>query len=69
MTHTERTAHASLKSHGRLTWAFLGAGLVSLAAVVSLGFAGHSEAATAAGLIGAAAWTAGGVSVTVNVRR
>ncbi|MDT9692745.1 hypothetical protein Q5762_31355 [Streptomyces sp. P9(2023)] len=44
-------------------------GVVSVIAVVVLGLTGHSEAATAAGVIGGAAFAFGGITVTVNIRR
>ncbi|MFC8495889.1 hypothetical protein ACFUJU_34855 [Streptomyces sp. NPDC057235] len=44
-------------------------GTASMLAVIGLGLTGHSEAATAAGVIGGAAFATGGISVTVNVRR
>lgn len=69
MTHMERTPEGSARGTKGLTWAFFGFGLVALVAVAALGFTGHPEAATAAGMIGAAAWAAGGLSITVTLRR
>ncbi|WP_432128919.1 hypothetical protein [Streptomyces sp. bgisy082] len=44
-------------------------GFVALVAVVALALTGHSEAAGPAATIGVAALTAGGFSITVNIRR
>ncbi|MFC9398088.1 hypothetical protein ACFTWS_33770 [Streptomyces sp. NPDC057027] len=44
-------------------------GFVALVAVVVLTLTGHSEAAGPAAAIGAAAFAAGGISVTVSIRR
>ncbi|MFE7581104.1 hypothetical protein ACFU5Y_06000 [Streptomyces gardneri] len=69
MTAIDRTAPASLKSQRHLTWGMIAVGLVSIAAVVVLGVTGNPEAATAAALVGAAVFTAGGITITINVRR
>ncbi|WP_457493397.1 hypothetical protein [Streptomyces sp. P5_D11] len=69
MTPLDRTATASFKSQRSLAWATIAVGLTSIAAVVFLGLTGHTAAATAAGAIGGAVFTASGISVTVNIRR
>ncbi|MFF8415216.1 hypothetical protein [Streptomyces omiyaensis] len=52
-----------------LTAVTVGAGVLATVSVVALGLLGHSEAATAAGVAGAAAFAAGGITVTVNFRK
>ncbi|MFF8619114.1 hypothetical protein [Streptomyces sp. NPDC015350] len=69
MTHIDRTAPARFKGSGLIAWMTVTTGLAAVFAVVGLGLAGHAEAATAAGVIGGAAFAAGGISVTVNIRR
>ncbi|MET7759267.1 hypothetical protein ABZT27_31905 [Streptomyces sp. NPDC005389] len=44
-------------------------GLLSIGSVIALGLTGRPEAVTAAGMIGGAAFAAGGITVTVNIRR
>lgn len=68
MTHIDRTASASRKSQRVIAWTSAATGIGAVAAVVCLGFTGHTEAAQAAGAIGAAV-AAGGITVTVNIRR
>ncbi|MGW2181227.1 hypothetical protein ACWCXX_24640 [Streptomyces sp. NPDC001732] len=69
MTHTDRTSRARFKGSGPAAWMTAAAGLAAMLAVVGLGLTGHGEAATAAGVIGGAAFAAGGITVTVNIRR
>ncbi|MFD7978780.1 hypothetical protein [Streptomyces sp. NPDC059071] len=68
MTSADGTTLASSKK-SRLAWATIAAGLVSIAAVVVLGLTGHAAAATAVGAVGAAMCAAGGVTITVNIRK
>ncbi len=53
----------------RLAMVMVAVGFVALVAVVALALTGHSEAAGPAATIGVAALTAGGFSITVNIRR
>lgn len=64
----DRTADSSFKNSHMIAWTSAATGLGAVIAVVVLGLTGHTEAATAAGVIGGGA-LAGGVSVTVNIRR
>lgn len=52
-----------------LGWLTTVTGLVSVVAVVVLALIGHGEAAAAVGVIGGAVSAAGGIQVTVNIRR
>ncbi|MCM2393913.1 hypothetical protein [Streptomyces albipurpureus] len=69
MTTTDGTptpARHMSRTLGALTVA---AGVLAITAVVALAWTGHDRAATAVGAIGAAVCTAGGIRVTVNIRR
>ncbi|MFI8966935.1 hypothetical protein ACIGO8_33045 [Streptomyces sp. NPDC053493] len=69
MTPLDRTASASPKNSRLIAWVSVGTGIAAAVAVVALGLSGHPETAAAVGAIGGAAFAAGGVTVTVNVRK
>jgi hypothetical protein len=52
-----------------LGWVTTLTGLVSIVAVVVLALTGHTKEATAVGVIGGAVCAAGGIRVTVVIRR
>jgi hypothetical protein len=64
-----RTASGRRTDVRLLGWLSAVTGLVSVIAVVILALTGHGEAALAVGVIGGAAGAAGGIQVTVNIRR
>ncbi|MCZ4102100.1 hypothetical protein C8250_042055 [Streptomyces sp. So13.3] len=67
---SRRSRTAGVRTDVRLlSWLTTLTGLLSVIAVVILTLTDHGEAAVAVGVIGGAMGTAGGIQVTVNIRR
>lgn len=70
MTQTEGTpSHGHHRGRVVGVWLTAVAGIVSIPAVVVLALTGHTEQAAAVGVIGGAMCAAGGIQVTVHIRR
>lgn len=69
MSSLDRTSADTPRVIRLMGWLTAVTGLVSVVAVVFLVLTGHPEAATAVAVIGGAASAAGGIQVTVNIRR
>jgi hypothetical protein len=69
LTQIQGTSDLGHRRGRVLGWLAVTAGVLSVPAVVVLALTGHSEQATAVGIIGDAMATVGGIQVTVNIRR
>lgn len=69
VTSIDRTSNNAKISTQVLGWITAITVLLSVVAVFILAMAGHSAAAVAVGLIGGSASAAGGIQVTVHIRR
>ena len=69
LTPLDRTPSDTPHNVRLLGWLTTVTGLVSIVAVVVLALSGEPQAAAAVGIIGGAVSAAGGIQVTVNIRR
>ncbi|MEU3356122.1 hypothetical protein [Streptomyces sp. NPDC037389] len=69
MTPSEPTPLPQRPHAKASAWATAATALGTIVAVVVLALTGHPEVATAAAGVGGAVSTAGGIRVTVNIRR
>lgn len=69
MATTDRTPTPTRHTRRTVTIISVVVGLLAITAVVALAWTGHERAATTVGTISAALCTAGGIRVTVNIRR